>query len=99
MSTRRTLGLTAPLVLLVALSLGILSKQTHQRIVAEDGAVVMVPRVEVKSATAEGSEQPNLFVLHEGTVVKLMRNEGEWRQIRLSNGNTGWVKAKDLASI
>ena len=98
-STRRTLGLTAPLVLLVALSLGILSKQTHQRIVAEDGAVVMVPRVEVKSAPAEGSEQPNLFVLHEGTVVKLMRNEGEWRQIRLSNGNTGWVKAKDLASI
>lgn len=96
---RRTLGITGPVVLLAAVILGFLSKQTHHRIVAEDGAVVMAPRVEVKSGPAVGLEQPNLFVLHEGTVIKLMRSEGDWVQIRLSNGNTGWVEAEAIEAI
>ena len=99
LGTRRTLGISAPVVLLVAILLGLLSKQTHQRIVAEDGAVVMLPRVEVKNGPSENTDEPNLFVLHEGTVVKLMRSEGDWRQIRLSNGNTGWIKANGLTGI
>jgi SH3-like domain-containing protein len=93
------LGISAPVVLLVAILLGLLSKQTHQRIVAEDGAVVMLPRVEVKNGPSENTDEPNLFVLHEGTVVKLMRSEGDWRQIRLSNGNTGWIKANVITGI
>ena len=99
LGTRRTLGISAPVVLLVAILLGLLSKQTHQRIVAEDGAVVMLPRVEVKNGPSENTDEPNLFVLHEGTVVKLMRSEGDWRQIRLRNGNTGWIKASGLTGI
>ena len=99
LGTRRTLGISAPVVLLVAILLGLLSKQTHQRIVAEDGAVVMLPRVEVKNGPSENTDEPNLFVLHEGTVVKLMRSEGDWLQIRLSNGNTGWIKANGLTGI
>ena len=59
----------------------------------------MAPRVEVKSGPAVGLEQPNLFVLHEGTVIKLMRSEGDWVQIRLSNGNTGWVEAEAIEAI
>ena len=96
---RRWLGLTAPAVLLLALGLGALSKQTHQRIVSEEGAVVMAPRVEVMSAPSGGEAPSKLFVLHEGTVVELLREEGAWRQVRLANGNSGWLEASAVEGI
>ena len=96
---RRWLGLTAPAVLLLALGLGALSKQTHQRIVSEEGAVVMAPRVEVMSAPSGGETPSKLFVLHEGTVVELLREEGDWRQVRLANGNSGWLEASAVEGI
>ena len=96
---RRWLGLTSPILLLLALGLGALSKQTHQRIVSEEGAVVMVPRVEVMSAPSGGDAPSKLFVLHEGTVVELLREEGNWRQVRLLNGNSGWLEASAIEGI
>ena len=96
---RRWLGLSAPAVVLLAMAFGALSKQTHERIVSEEGAVVMVPRVEVMSAPAEGDAPSKLFVLHEGTVVELLRQEGEWRQVRLANGNSGWLQANSIEGI
>ena len=96
---RRWLGLISPAVLLLALALGALSKQTHQRIVSEEGAVVMVPRVEVMSAPSGGDAPSKLFVLHEGTVVELLREEGNWHQVRLLNGNSGWLEASTIEGI
>ena len=96
---RRWLGLTSPILLMLALGLGALSKQTHQRIVSEEGAVVMVPRVEVMSAPSGGDAPSKLFVLHEGTVVELLREEGNWRQVRLLNGNSGWLEASAIEGI
>ena len=96
---RRWLGLSAPAVILLALALGAMSKQTHQRIASEEGAVVMVPRVEVMSAPSGGDAPSKLFVLHEGTVVELLRQEGDWRQVRLLNGNSGWVQASAIEGI
>ena len=96
---RRTLGLTAPGILLLALALGALSKQTHQRIVAEDGAVILAPRVEVKGAPSAGPDSPNLFILHEGTVVEILREQDGWTMVRLANGNTGWLDRAALEAI
>ena len=96
---RRWLGLSAPVLVLLAMVFGALSKQTHDRMVSEEGAVVMVPRVEVMSAPAEGDAPSKLFVLHEGTVVELLRQEGDWRQVRLANGNSGWLQANSIEGI
>lgn len=97
--TRRVLSITVPVLLLLALGMGELSRLTHQRIVAEDGAVILAPRVEVMSGPASASGQSKLFVLHEGTVVKLLREEGDWRQIQLGNGNTGWLPSSAMVGI
>lgn len=54
------------------------------------------------STTVKGSPNENgtkLFILHEGTKVNIESFEGEWTEIRLSNGNVGWVKASSLAII
>lgn len=98
-ATRRTIIITAPTLAILALLLGFLSRQTHSRSRAEDGAVIMAPRIEIMSSPTIGGESSTLFVLHEGTVVEVLGIQDEWRQIRLANGNTGWLQAPNLAPI
>lgn len=98
-ATRRTLILVAPAVAITALFLGFMGRQTHQRSRADDGAVIMSPRIEVMSSPGDGEERSKLFVLHEGTVVELLRSESGWMLIRLANGNTGWVPSGSIVAI
>lgn len=54
------------------------------------------------SVTAKGSpneEGTKLFVIHEGTKVEITENNGEWIEIKLTNGNVGWLKNSDLIII
>ena len=87
------LGLVSPGLLLLALLVGTLSKQTHDRIVATDGAVILEGRVEVKGAPSQGDDSPDLFILHEGTVVEVLGLQDGWTRVRLANGNTGWIRS------
>lgn len=98
-ATRRSLLIAGPALGVIALFLGFMSRETFLRGKADDGAVIMSPRIEVRSSPTDGTESSNLFVLHEGTVVEILREEGEWLQIRLANGNAGWVQAPVLAPI
>ena len=46
-------------------------------------------------------EEPNAgkaskFSLHEGTKVKVIETNPEWTNIKLENGNEGWVKTSDI---
>jgi tetratricopeptide (TPR) repeat protein len=41
----------------------------------------------------------DLFVLHEGTKVTVEDAVGEWLEIRLSDGNKGWVPVNSLVTI
>lgn len=36
------------------------------------------------------------FSLHEGTKVKVIESNSEWTNIKLENGNEGWLKTKDV---
>jgi len=39
------------------------------------------------------------FVLHEGTKIRVVENNGDWVLIKLDNGNEGWVKIIDVGII
>lgn len=41
----------------------------------------------------------SLYMLHEGTKVKIVDSLNEWLQIRLANGNTGWIQKQNLEII
>jgi SH3-like domain-containing protein len=41
----------------------------------------------------------DLFVLHEGSKFKIEDNVGEWYEIKLSDGNKGWVPSNSLTII
>lgn len=60
-------------------------------------AIIFVKGVTVKSTPAETGT--NLFILHEGTKVKIIDKVDNWQKIKIPDGNQGWVKESDLAKI
>lgn len=59
--------------------------------------IIMEPSLNVVSAPSSGSSQ--LFVLHEGTKVKIVQKNDNWVEIALPNGNKGWILNESVASI
>ena len=49
----------------------------------------MTPTITVKSSPSISSV--DLFVLHEGSKVKILDNTGEWEKIKIANGSIGWI--------
>lgn len=60
-------------------------------------AVIFADKVDVKSEPR--SESTEVFVLHAGTRVSLLRSEGDWHHIEIASGNRGWIKEEDLRKI
>jgi tetratricopeptide (TPR) repeat protein len=60
-------------------------------------AIVFTPTITAKSSPDDGST--DLFVLHEGTKVRLLDNIGSWYEIRIANGSVGWLPKTSLEKI
>ena len=60
-------------------------------------AIIFTPTVTIKSSPDEKSI--DLFVLHEGTKVKILDNIGNWYEIRIANGSVGWLPVSSLEKI
>ncbi|MFO7658432.1 MAG: tetratricopeptide repeat protein [Bacteroidales bacterium] len=60
-------------------------------------AIIIAPSVTVKSSPNEYGT--NLFILHEGTKVETADHIGDWFEIKISNGNKGWVPAASFERI
>ena len=60
-------------------------------------AIIFSPLVNGKSSPDNSGT--DLFVLHEGTKVTIEDAVGGWYEIRLSDGNKGWVPANSLEKI
>lgn len=64
---------------------------------ATNGAIVFAATVTIKSAPQDNSN--DLFVLHEGTKVEVTESLGEWKKIRIADGNVGWLRANTIHVI
>ena len=85
------------LLLLSAGAVGFASWQKRDYMRA-DTAVVVNPVVSVKSAPGAGDAR-DLFVLHEGTTLRLLDSVGGWVNIELADGRQGWMKQENLEKI
>ena len=63
-----------------------------------DEAIVMRPVSSVKSSPSAESSQ-DLFVLHEGTKVRILDEVGGWNNIELADGRQGWIPSNDIEVI
>jgi SH3-like domain-containing protein len=62
-----------------------------------NNGVVIVASAAIKSAPQNTST--DLFVIHEGTVFKILENQNDWLKIRLDNGNLGWIQKTAIGEI
>lgn len=65
--------------------------QTH------DTAIIFAPSVTGKGSPDKAGT--DLFLLHEGTKVKVRSKLNGWVEIQISDGNIGWIEEKDLEII
>lgn len=63
---------------------------------SDRNAIVMVNSC---NAVNEPVGKTVIFSAHEGTKVKIIKNSGEWVQVALANGTSGWMRRKDLGII
>ena len=64
---------------------------------ARHGAIIMRPSATVKSSPDGGGV--DRYILHEGTKVYIQDQLGDWRKVRLPDGNTGWMQQQDIEAI
>lgn len=67
------------------------------RLLHGNEAVVMNLVAPVKSSPGAGSK--DIFVLHEGTKVRMLEQLDGWTEIVLSDGNKGWITSNAIEAI
>ncbi|MBP5572146.1 MAG: BatD family protein [Bacteroidales bacterium] len=88
-------GLAA--LLLAVLCLGF-SLRLRSEYSAKDSAIVVSP-VTVARSAPDNNSGTDLFILHEGTKVKVLDSVGSWDNIELSDGRQGWIFTNELEII
>lgn len=83
--------------LIIMISSFLLSYSGYREYTHQDSGIIFTPTVTVKSSPTEQSV--DLFVIHEGTKVLITDDIDEWSEIRLANGNVGWVKKDSFKLI
>lgn len=73
------------------------SHTQKQRLINREHAIVFSPSVTVKSAPQGGGT--DLFVIHEGTKVKIMQTLNNWHEIMLQDGSVGWMPISSVEII
>ena len=88
-------GIVTLLIAICALSFAVWQKKDYD---SSDSAIVTRPVTSVKSSPAAGAST-DLFILHEGTKVKVIDSVGTWDNIELADGRQGWIPASDIERI
>ena len=94
----RKISFWAGVFLLFLFGIGIIAaSQRNHYLISHHEAIVFTQTVNIKSSPDESSK--DIFVLHEGTKVKLLDVVADWQEIRIANGSVGWIKLSDIRKI
>jgi len=88
------LGMFCFILSLTTFTFAYLQKANIER---TDEAIVFAPSVTIKSSPDDSGN--NLFILHEGIKVRIEDQIGEWCEVRIADGNKGWMRISDLIVI
>jgi len=85
------------LTILITLLSFTFSLQQKNIIVDHRYGILMPSVVAVKSSPGDSGK--DLFVLHAGTKVKIIDSVGDWYEIRVADGNIGWILKETMERI
>ena len=84
-------------LLVINITATIFASSQKSKLTNRQHAILFTPSVTVKSSPdLTGSE---LFVLHEGTKIKILQTLGSWAEIELLDGNVGWLPRDSYKEI
>lgn len=87
----------ASVVMIISLSSFVFSYHQKRLVYDNSYAIIISPSVTIKSSPDDSGTE--LFQLHEGTKVEIIDQLGEWKEIKLSDGNIGWLRMNDLVRL
>lgn len=96
-SVRKTgfwLSIILFLMFIFAVSFAIIERR---EILDASHAIVLNSAAPIKSSPDRTSK--DIFILHEGTKVKILSHFGEWTEIQIADGNKGWIVGNSLELI
>ena len=88
-------GIVALVLSVLCLSFAFWQRADYRK---ADSAIVTRAVTTVRSSPGQDTAK-DLFVLHEGTKVKLLDTVGSWLNIELADGRQGWLPDSDLEVI
>lgn len=94
---RKTGFFGALLMLMISITANFFAYRQKEKLLDRNEAIVISPSVTVKSSPADSGT--DLFILHEGTKVKVTDKVGEWSEIKIEDGNTGWMQTSKMEII
>jgi len=83
--------------LLSSLCFVFIAQQSYQIELDKSEAIIITPSVTVVSSPTQAATK--IFIIHEGTKVNVLEKMDDWMEVKIANGNTGWVKSNQLISI
>lgn len=96
-SIKRISFIVASVAMLISFAAISFSYGNRSVTVRNRNAIIFAPVVTGKSSPDPSGK--DLFVIHEGTKVKVEDEVGGWYEIRLSDGNVGWIPVGDAEKI
>jgi len=85
------------LMLLISVAAFGLASQKAYYLQHHNEAIIFTPTITAKSSPTPNSV--DLFVIHQGTKVRLMDEVDGWKKIRLQNGSIGWLPKQSMKAI
>jgi tetratricopeptide (TPR) repeat protein len=79
-----------------ALALGLLLARQHLEN-SHSYAIILSPSTQSLAAPQSGSTE--LFIVHEGTKVRVLDRDADWLKVELIDGKQGWITTRDLELI
>jgi len=85
------------LTIIISIITNIFSFQQKKALTNRNFAIIFSPSVTIKSSPSQGGTE--LFILHEGTKVKVLETVGDWSRVQISDGNEGWAPSTTIEVI
>ncbi|TPN84058.1 tetratricopeptide repeat protein [Aquimarina algicola] len=96
-SKKRFFFVISMVLLLFGLFSILFAFKQYNFVVNNQYAIVFAKETEIKSAPNLRSEE--VFMLHEGTKVKVTETVNDWKKIKLADGKIGWIPASDIKEL
>ncbi len=87
-------GIASALLMILSVAFGAGSRRA---LLSDDEAIVLSTAAVVKASPERAGK--DLFILHEGTKVEVLDTFGEWSEIRIADGNEGWIRSSSIEII